>query len=132
MNAHCKVNTCLISMLSTKKFKTQSQKFPFEIRFVFTLWTYYLICKLIQRGHGKQVEKGTIWNDHDSNIVTFQDFAIPLMPLDVALMGFIDLLLLLSHLNHTYRSFCDSTYPLQHLRMSPHCSLPSLAKCIHS
>jgi hypothetical protein len=38
-------------------------------------------------------------------MVTFEWFAIPSMPLDMALLGFADLLQLLSHLHHTCMSF---------------------------
>jgi len=39
-------------------------------------------------------------NYHNLKVTTFQGFAIPSMPLIVALMRFVDFLQLLSHLNH--------------------------------
>jgi hypothetical protein len=51
-------------------------------------------------------------NDHNPRITTPQGFAIPSTPLDVAVMGLKNLLLLLSLLNHACRSFNDSIHYL--------------------
>jgi hypothetical protein len=70
--------------------------------------------------------------EHHPRVATFQGFAIPSTPLDIALLGRANMLHLLSHVYHTYRSFSGSACWLHHLERSPPCSLPSIAHCIPS
>jgi hypothetical protein len=71
-------------------------------------------------------------NDHNPRILTLQGSTVPSMPLGVALVGYVELLQLLSHLIHVYKLFNDYAYFLHHFKMSPHYSLLFVAHCIHS